>query len=108
MVGDQMIHNRANGDPITHAIVLIRNTRWPGTLTVWKEEKHANIYVGFGIKSIGSNYYPSQIGRVDKDPNDLDEMKEPNPEKEPVKEEEKKEGEEGEEGENKEGEEGDE
>ena len=108
VVGDQMIHNRANGDPITHAIVLIRNTRWPGTLTVWKEEKHANIYVGFGIKSIGSNYYPSQIGRVDKDPNDLDEMKEPNPEKEPVKEEEKKEGEEGEEGENKEVEEGDE
>ena len=72
------------------------------------KKKNTNIYAFFGIKSIGGNYFPFQNGRVDKDPNDLDEMKEPNPEKEPVKEEEKKEGEEGEEGENKEGEEGDE
>ena len=106
VVGDQMMHNRQNGDPITHAVILVRNNRWPGTLTVWKEEKFANIYVGFGTKAIDNNYYPTQLKKVDKDPNDLDEQKEPNPEKEPPKpEEEKKEGEEGEEGENKEEEE---
>ena len=70
VVGDQMIHNRANGDPITHAVVLVKNTRWPGTLCVWKEEKFANIYVGFGIKAIDSPYTPTQLGTVDKDPND--------------------------------------
>ena len=106
VVGDQMIHNRANGEPITHAVVLVRNTRWPGTLCVWKEEKFANIYVGFGIKAIDSPYTPTQFGTVDKDPNDTVEHAEPNPDKEPPPpEEEKKEGEEGnEEGEeNKEG-----
>ena len=106
VVGDQKIHNRANGEPITHAVVLVRNTRWPGTLCVWKEEKFANIYVGFGIKAIDSPYTPTQFGTVDKDPNDTVEHAEPNPDKEPPPpEEEKKEGEEGnEEGEeNKEG-----
>jgi radial spoke head protein 4A len=99
VVGDQIIHNRTNGDPITHAVVLIQNRRWPGTLTVWKEEKFANIYVGYGIKAIGENYYPTQLMKIDKDPEDLEEHKEPNPEKEPPKPEEKKEGEEGGEGE---------
>ena len=99
VVGDQMVHNRANGDPITHAVVLVKNTRWPGTLCVWKEEKFANIYVGFGIKAIGSPFTPTQYGTVDKDPNDTNEHPEPNPDKEPPPpEEEKKEGEEGEEG----------
>ena len=96
VVGDQMIHNRTNGEPITHAVVLVRNTRWPGTLCVWKEEKFANIYVGFGIKAIDSPYTPTQFGTVDKDPNDTVEHAEPNPDKEPPPpEEEKKEGEEG-------------
>ena len=103
VVGDQIMHNKANGDPISHAIVLVKNLRWPGTLTVWKEEKFANIYVGYGIKAIGENYYPTQLVKIDKDPADLDEQKEPFPEKEPPKPEEKKEGEEGEGEENKEG-----
>ena len=61
VVGDTIMHNRSNGDPITHAVVIVRNQRWPGTLTVWKEEKFANIYVGFGIKAVGSSYFPTQI-----------------------------------------------
>ena len=47
-----------------------------------------------GIKAIDSNYFPTQIDKMDKDPNDLEEQKEPFPEKEPPKPEEKKEGEE--------------
>ena len=105
VVGDQMVHNRAEGEPIIHAIVLIRNTRWPGTLTVWKEGKFANIYVGFGIKATDSPYSPTQLKRIDNDPEDTNEQREPNPEKEPPKPEEVKEGEEGEEGEQKEEEE---
>lgn len=105
VVGDQMVHNRAEGEPIIHAIVLIRNMRWPGTLTVWKEGKFANIYVGFGIKATDSPYSPTQLKRIDNDPEDANEQREPNPEKEPPKPEEVKEGEEGEEGEQKEEEE---
>ena len=66
-------------------------------MTVWKEEKFANIYVGYGIKAIEENYFPTQLAKIDKDPSDLEEQKEPNPEKEPPKIEERKEGEEGEE-----------
>lgn len=85
VVGDPIMHNKPNGDPITHAVVLIRNMRWPGTLTVWKEEKYANIYVGFGVKAIDANYYPTQILKVDKDPREPVDNKEPFPEKEPEK-----------------------
>ena len=99
VVGDQMVHNKGEGDPICHAVILVRNSRWPGTLCVWKEGKFANVYVGFAIKETDAPYSPTQFGVVDKDPEDMGEQKEPNPEKEPPKqEEEKKEGE-GEEGE---------
>ena len=60
----------------------------------WNTHCFCNIYVGFGIKAIDSNYFPTQIDKMDKDPNDLEEQKEPFPEKEPPKPEEKKEGEE--------------
>ena len=86
-----MKHNRANGDPITHSIILVKNTRWPWTLMVGKEEKFCNINVAFGIKAIDSNYFPTQIDKMDKDPNELEEQKEPFPEKKPPKSE-KKEG----------------
>ena len=66
-VGDQLIYNRSNGDPISHGIITIRNTRWPGTLAVWKESVFANIYVGYGIKAINENYYPTQLTKIDKD-----------------------------------------
>ena len=97
VVGDQIMHNKPNGDPITHAVVLVRNLRWPGTLVVWKEEKFANIYVGFGVKATDANYFPTEIPKVDKDTREPLDQKEPNPEKEPPKPEEEKEGEEGEE-----------
>ena len=57
VVDAQMIHYSANSDPITHVNIFINNFRWPGTFTVWKEKKYTNIYVGFGIKSIGTYYY---------------------------------------------------
>ena len=96
VVGDTITHNRADKDPVIHACIVIKNLRWPGTLTVWKEGNFASVYVGFGIKATGSSYFPTQIKKMEKDLPDVEEQKEPNPEKEPVKEEEKKE--EGEEG----------
>ncbi|MCQ2818742.1 MAG: hypothetical protein MJ252_15860 [archaeon] len=96
IAGDPMMHNREGKDPISHAVVLIRNTRWPGTLCAWKAGQFANIYIGFGYKAIGSPYNPTQLAKIDKDPNDTSEQKEPFPEKEPVPEKKEGEGEEGE------------
>ncbi len=101
IMGDQMVYNKPSGDAVVHATILIKNERWPGTYTVWKEGMFCNIYIGFGVKAIGESYFPTQLGKVDKDPEDTLEQPEPNPAKEPVipesdTEEEKKEGEEGE------------
>ena len=51
-----------------------------------------------GVKSVDECYYPTQLQKIDKDPEDVNEHPEPNPEKEPVipeedSEKEKKEGE---------------
>ena len=96
--GDQIVYNRAEKDPVIHAVIHIENERWPGTHCVWKEGQFCNIYVGFGIKNVDECYYPTQIEKIDKDPEDVNEHSEPNPEKEPVipeedSDEEKKEGE---------------
>ncbi|MCQ2816919.1 MAG: hypothetical protein MJ252_06615 [archaeon] len=102
VIGDQMIYNKeeeGGAQAINHAVVLIQNERWPGTNTVYKNGEFCNIYIGFGVKNCGEGYYPTQLGKVDKDPEDTKEQMEPFPEKEPVipepdTDEEKKEGEE--------------
>ena len=103
VVGDQMLYTKPSGDTMSHAVIHITNSRWPGTNCVWKDGVFCNIYIGFGFKNTGESYYPTQLGVVDKDPEDTREHPEPNPEKEPVipeddTDEEKQEGE-GEEGE---------
>ena len=95
--GDQMNYVMADNQ-ITHAVIHIENERWPGTHTVWKEGKFCNIYIGFGVKNVDECFYPTQLEKIDKDPEDVNEHSEPNPEKEPVipepdSDEEKKEGE---------------
>ena len=82
--GDQMSYVIPEKDPITHAIIHIENERWPGTHCVWKEGQFCNIYIGFGIKNVDECYYPTQLEKIDKDPEDVNEHPEPNPEKEPV------------------------
>jgi hypothetical protein len=36
VVGDQMQYNRENGNTACYAAVVLNNSRWPGTTTVWK------------------------------------------------------------------------
>jgi hypothetical protein len=84
VVGDPMTYTIPEKEPITHAVIHITNERWPGTHCVWKEGVFCNIYVGFGYKDVGEGFYPTQLTKVDNDPQDVEEHKEPNPEKEPV------------------------
>lgn len=84
VIGDQMTYALPEKDPVTHAVIHITNERWPGTHCVWKEGQFCNIYVGFGTKDTGESFYPTQLEKLDKDPEDVEEHPEPNPEKEPV------------------------
>lgn len=84
VIGDQMSYNVPDKEPVTHAVVHITNERWQGTHTVWKEGNFCNIYIGFGYKNTDQCFNPTQLDKVDKDPRDITEHPEPNPEKEPV------------------------
>ena len=84
VIGDQMIYAIPEKEPVVHAVVHITNERWPGTHCVWKEGNFCNIYVGFGVKSTDECFCPTQLEKIDKDPEDVNEHSEPNPEKEPV------------------------
>ena len=83
-VGDSMSYVIPEKEPITHAVIHIFNERWPGTHCVWKEGVFCNIYIGFGYKDVDECYNPTQLTKIDNDPEDLNEHNEPNPEKEPV------------------------
>ena len=84
IIGDLMNYVFPEKDPVVHAVIHITNERWPGTHCVWKEGVFCNVYVGFGVKDVDECFNPTQIGKVDKDPDDVEEQNEPNPEKEPV------------------------
>ena len=82
--GDVMTYVIPEKDSVVHAVIHITNERWPGTHCVWKEGVFCNIYVGFGVKAVDECFNPTQIAKIDKDPDDVEEQNEPNPEKEPV------------------------
>ena len=84
VAGDTMMHVVPEKEPITHAVIHIVNERWPGTHCVWKEGVFCNIYIGFGYKDVDECFNPTQLTKIDKDPEDVTEHPEPNPEKEPV------------------------
>ncbi len=56
----------------------------PGTHCVWKLGVFCNIYIGFGYKDVDECFYPTQLTKIDKNPEVVTENQEPNPEKEPV------------------------
>lgn len=63
---------------------VIKSIRWPGALTVCKNGKFTNIYVGNGVKRVDPSFNPTSPPVVDQEPVDPVEQSEPNPEKEPV------------------------
>ena len=84
VAGDQMSYVIPEKEPVIHAVIHITNERWPGTHCVWKEGVFCNIYVGFGVKDVSQCFNPTQIEKINKDPDDVEEQSEPNPAKEPV------------------------
>jgi len=101
--GDMQGYNTGGDAPKTYAVNVIRSLRWPGALTVAKNGKYCNIYVGDCIKKGDSMFNPTDPPEVMADPDDGDEARKEQPEpqgKEPdVVGADGEEGEEGEEGE---------
>ena len=71
VVGDQIMHNRPNGDPLTHAVVIVKNNRWPGSLTVWKEEKFAQSFHADRFPKFGrQNFHLVRTAAKNSEPNE--------------------------------------
>lgn len=95
-IGDTMQYTLPGGaGTTTYSILLIRNTRWMGHSAVCKvtlnfislnknfqNGEFTNIYIGYGIKSGGSVFIPTEPGDIENDPEGLNEHPEPNPDKE--------------------------
>jgi len=62
---------------------VIRSLRWPGAVTVSKGGKCTSVYVGYGMKKGDPSYNPVEPPSVCADPDEVNEMPEPNPLTEP-------------------------
>lgn len=83
IAGDPQQYTKGEGS-VCYAVNVIKSIRWPGALTVCKNGKFTNIYIGYGIKRVDPSFNPTSPPMVDMEPQDPVEQSEPNPEKEPV------------------------
>lgn len=63
-----------------YAVISVKSSRWPGAITVVQGSKHANLYVGYGMKADAAPFLPVAPADVMDEPKDLEENGEPNPE----------------------------
>ena len=72
--GDLQGYNVAGGEGTkTYAVNVIKSLRWPGAVSVAKNGKYCNIYVGDCIKKGDSMFNPTDPPEVMGDPDDGDE-----------------------------------
>lgn len=80
--GDTQQYTKGDGS-VCYAVNVIKSIRWPGAVTVCKNGKFTNVYVGYGVKRVDASFNPTTPPNVDSEPSDPVEQSEPNPEKEP-------------------------
>jgi len=80
--GDTQQYTKGDGS-VCYAVNVIKSIRWPGAVTVCKNGKFTNVYVGYGVKRVDPSFNPTVPPNVDSEPSDPVEQSEPNPEKEP-------------------------
>ena len=84
VVGDTHQYTEGGeGETVSYAINVIKSLRWPGSITVSKGGKCTTVYVGYGLKKGDPSYNPVEPPMVQKDPDEGEEMPEPNPATEP-------------------------
>ena len=69
LVGDNQPYNLLSGEGTeSYATVVLKNTNWPGSVTVAHFGSYANVYIGFGMKAGGNAFMPIQPPDVMDDP----------------------------------------
>jgi hypothetical protein len=76
--GDTQQYNKIGGEGTTsYAVNVIRNMRWPGSVTVAKNGQYCSIYVGDCIKRGDTFFNPIEPPEVMEDPKEGEEQPEP-------------------------------
>jgi len=65
----------------SYAVVALRSLIWPGSVTIANNNRYFSIYIGYGNKAFQAPIDPLQPNDFGKEPGDLDEQPEPNPDK---------------------------
>ena len=77
LVGDNQPYNLISGDGTeSYATVVLKNTNWPGSVTVAHFGSYASMYIGFGMKAGGNSFMPIQPPDVMDDPQEPKEQPE--------------------------------
>jgi len=67
----------------SYSTIVLKSLRWPGAATVYQNGKWQSIYIGYGQPRAGDSFNPIGPPTILAEPEDLDEMPEPNPAKAP-------------------------
>ncbi|CAG9326440.1 unnamed protein product [Blepharisma stoltei] len=81
LIGDNQVYGAkppAEGS-VCYAANVIRNVRWPGSLTIHKGGAWVNVYIGYGVKRLDPTFNPISPPDVLPDPEDPVEQPEPTP-----------------------------
>ena len=62
-----------------YGVCVLKSLRWPGQISCWKGTTQNSIYVGNGLKSEETSYYPVFPPHIPEDPVDVEEQPEPTP-----------------------------
>lgn len=81
IIGDNQVYaaKPPQDGSVMYAATVIRNLRWPGSVTVYKNGKWVNFYLGYGIKKTDPVFVPIAPPDVLVDPEDPSEQPEPTP-----------------------------
>lgn len=60
VVGDTQKYTQGEGNEVCYAVNVLKSLRWPGAVTVAKNGKFFNIYVGNGIKKGDASMSPTE------------------------------------------------
>ena len=53
---------------VSYSVILVKNLRWPGNVTVFKGGRWVNFYLGYGIKKTDPTFIPISPSDVNGDP----------------------------------------
>ena len=72
------------GKTTCNGVVVVRSLQWPGAFNFYYQGRYEHIYVGSGHKYEEQSYFPVHPPKVNADPDEYPQCSEPNPDKEPV------------------------